>query len=151
MEELIEKYDNFNKAYLALGRAIEIDKKLKTIDLHGIDGDELFSAGIIQHFELAYETAWKFLKVYLLTSNQKEVNSPKDTFKACLTHNVLPVTIVNNLILLADARNETTHIYSKILAREICNDIIKHYEVLGKVLALTKKHAQDFEINLTQR
>ena len=33
----------------------------------GNDSDvaDLLSAGVIQHFELAYETPWKFLKQYL--------------------------------------------------------------------------------------
>ena len=44
--------------------------------------------------------------------------------------------ITNELITLADARNTTTHIYDQILAQEVCNAIVKHYHIFGKILEI---------------
>ncbi len=37
-------------------------------------------AGTVQHFEMAYETCWKFLKIYLEIKYDVEENSPKSVF-----------------------------------------------------------------------
>jgi len=135
MEALIRKYTNFQKAHQALRRAIAAQQQLhNTIAADSSDLDDLISAGVIQHFEIAYETAWKFLKQYIYDIYNVEVTSPKTTFRACLTHNLLPAETVDELSELADARNMTTHMYDQVLAQEVCNAVIKHYQALGKIL-----------------
>jgi nucleotidyltransferase substrate binding protein (TIGR01987 family) len=135
---LERKYDNFKMAYAALGKAIATQERKDSDDPHDTDAHELNSAGVIQNFEVTYEMAWKFLKVYLEDMHQIVATSPKDVFRACHTHRFLPETIMNELIQLADARNQTTYTYNAIVARAVRDDIVKHYKVLGMVLERLK-------------
>jgi nucleotidyltransferase substrate binding protein (TIGR01987 family) len=134
MEILKHKYDNFKKCYEALGNIIEMQKKLNDIAATNPVADDLFNAGVIKHFELTYETAWKFLKQYILEVYNQDLSSPKPVFRACDVHKILPQYIVNELIMLVDARNATTHIYDQVLAREVCNSIVAHHRVFGMIL-----------------
>jgi nucleotidyltransferase substrate binding protein (TIGR01987 family) len=134
MEILKHKYDNFKKCYDALGNIIEMQKKLNNIALENPVADDLFRSGVIKHFELAYETAWKFLKQYIADVYHQDLVSPKAVFRACEQYQIFPQQIVNELITLADARNTTTHIYDQVLAREVCNSIVAHHRVFGIIL-----------------
>jgi nucleotidyltransferase substrate binding protein (TIGR01987 family) len=122
---LRHKYDNFKKCYESLGKVIQLQEQLElNADSNPIMQD-LIIAGVIKHFELAYETAWKFLKEYLAYKYNCEAASPKPIFRECDKYQIFPQRIVNDLITLADARNSTTHIYNQILAQEVCSSIVK--------------------------
>jgi nucleotidyltransferase substrate binding protein (TIGR01987 family) len=138
MEDLNHKHDNFKKCYEALGKVIALQEQLEYIAMDNSTAEDLFTAGVIKHFELAYETGWKFLKEYLREKHNHEALSPKAIFRACQDYRVFPEIMVNDLITLADVRNNTTHIYNQILAQEVCNEIEKHYEVFGKILEMIK-------------
>lgn len=140
MESLDRKYENFKKCYETLGKAINTQNELENMSLNESVQNllETVNAGVIKHFELAYETGWKFLKEYLFITYNKEALSPKAVFRMCEELGLFSQNILNELITLADARNETTHIYSKILAQEVCDSIEKHYEVFGKILDAIK-------------
>ncbi len=72
---LQHKYDNFKKCYEALGKVIELQEQLKISAAANPIMQDLVNAGVIKHFELAYETAWKFLKEYLTyTYDSKETS-----------------------------------------------------------------------------
>jgi nucleotidyltransferase substrate binding protein (TIGR01987 family) len=116
MENLNNKYENFKKCYEALGKSIATQNELESIIQENPLAQNLLNAGVIKHFELAYETGCKFLKEYLLATHNREVLSPKTVFRACEEFQLFPKVMINELITLADARNETTHIYSQILA-----------------------------------
>lgn len=100
--------------------------------------EEVLSASVIKHFELAYETGWKFLKEYLQHIHGIEALSPKSAFRGAFSAGILPEKLYQELNQLADARNTTTHIYDQILAREIAQDIIKHQKSLEQLLQLCK-------------
>jgi nucleotidyltransferase substrate binding protein (TIGR01987 family) len=136
VDALKRKYNNFKKCYESLGKAIATQKLLENISRENSDARNLFSAGIIQHFELTYETAWKFLKQYLAVIHGSNAASPKQVFRECEMYRLFPPHITNEFITLADARNTTTHIYDQILAQEVCDSIIKHHEAFGKILNL---------------
>jgi nucleotidyltransferase substrate binding protein (TIGR01987 family) len=93
---------------------------------------------VVKHFELAYETGWKFLKQYLHVMHNIDVASPKGIFQACLKQEILPESITNQLALLADTRNLTTHMYDIVIAQEVNSEIDQHYAVLGQILKLVK-------------
>lgn len=131
MEILNEKYQNFLNAYNSLGRSLEVQKQLQAIAAKNSDLQDLFIAGIIQHFELTYETAWKFLKQYLKHVHGVDIASPKAVFRSCREMNVLSEPVVNELLELADIRNVTTHVYDRLLAQEVCLSIEKHYKIFG--------------------
>jgi nucleotidyltransferase substrate binding protein (TIGR01987 family) len=143
MEELNEglrhKYDNFKKCYEALGKVIHLQDELIMSTISNPVMQDLINAGVIKHFEIAYETAWKFLKEYLSQTYNCEIpSSPKAIFRECDKYQIFPQIMVNELITLADARNTTTHIYNQILAREVCNSIVDHYKVFGQILQIIK-------------
>jgi len=134
MEILEKKYKNFKKAYISLGKVIEVQKQLSDIAAKNPAANDLFISGVIQHFEITYETAWKFLKQYLMEVHNADIPSPKQIFRACETYRVFPENIVSELIILSDARNTTTHIYDQVLAQEVCNAIVTHYHTFGEIL-----------------
>lgn len=139
MEDLTHKYNNFKKCYESLGNIIDLYKQLiDTVPEDDFVAQDLFNGGMIKHFELAYETGWKFLKEYLSEKYDHEALSPKTVFRACDVYKIFPQTMVNELITLADARNSTSHIYSQVIAQEVCNSIEKHYQVFGKILEIIK-------------
>jgi nucleotidyltransferase substrate binding protein (TIGR01987 family) len=134
MEALSIKYTNFLKAYKALDRAIKVLER----SIHHVPQDmhDTIVAGVIKHFELAYETAWKFLKQYLESALGIEVASPKAVFRACYEYKILPQDVTDNLIKLANDRNLTAHIYDQATAEEICKAVTCHYHALSKVVEL---------------
>ena len=138
MDALENKYDNFKRCYENLGKAIAMQEQLQQIAADNVDAKNLFSAGVIKHFELTYETAWKFLKQHLTAVYGSTATSPKQIFRECEIHKLFSPRVVNDLIMLADARNNTTHIYDQILAQEVCNDIAKHYAGFGVILETIK-------------
>lgn len=131
MEDLKYKYENFKKCYVALGNVIEIQKQLAEIAEESPVAEDLFISGVIKHFELTYETCWKFLKVYLAEKYDCQALSPKAIFRACETYRLFSQMMINELITLSDIRNLTTHIYDQVLARELYHSIEKHYQVFG--------------------
>ena len=96
------------------------------------------SSGIIQHFEVVYETAWKLLKQYLQDIHGIEAASPKAVFRACFSAGIFSEMITNEFIKLSDDRNTTSHIYDQQLARAITQDILKHYEAFGRILDIVR-------------
>jgi nucleotidyltransferase substrate binding protein (TIGR01987 family) len=141
MEKLNRKYENCKNSYEALGKIIITLNEIEAMPLNNSLPQNLIeaiNAGVVKNFELTYETGWKFLKEYLFIIHNREILSPKAVFRACEELELFPQSILNELITLADARNETTHIYSKILAQEVCNSIEKHYQVFGKILEIIK-------------
>lgn len=138
MEDLKHKYENFKKCYETLGEVIQLQQELEATLAENPIAQKLLIAGVVKHFELAYETGWKFLKEYLAQKYNHESFSPKAIFRACDTYRIFPQIMVSELVTLADARNETTHIYNQVLAQEVCDSIEKHYEVFGKILEIIK-------------
>jgi len=134
MEAIKNKFDNFIKTYKAL------DKSMKV--LHRVasqvpeDEHDVIVAGVIKHFELTYETTWKFLKEYIAINHNEEILSPRSVFKACYAYGILPQEITDDLLELVDDRNLTVHIYDHITAEEICSSIAKYYMSLGKIIEL---------------
>lgn len=131
-------YENFKKHYQALCKVIDLHEQLADMASDNPVARDLFNAGVIKHFELAYETGWKFLKEYLAKKYDHVALSPKEIFRSCQSYKMFPQSMLNDLITLADARNETTHIYSQVLAQEVCNSIEKHHQVFGKILEIIK-------------
>lgn len=140
MEGLALKHSTFKDAFNALGRVINTRRRLQQKNPNDSDANDLLSSGVIQHFELAYETCWKFLKEFLEIKHDVKVNSPKAAFRECYELRILPKVLVDELTRLTDIRNETTHTYSQDKAQEVCDDILKHYLAQGNVLEVVNIH-----------
>lgn len=134
MEVIQRKYDNFSRAYNALQRSIKILKNLPPdtpTDLH-----DVIVAGVIKHFELAFEMCWKFLKVYLEVKLQINTTGSKDIFRMCYKYQILSLETTDALLELIEDRNLTVHIYDQATALEICQEIEKRCGAFDKVIEL---------------
>lgn len=134
MEKLKPKYLNFIKACTALDKSINILRALPAET--SSDMRDVVIAGVIKHFELAYETCWKYLKIYLDSKCNIQIASPKETFRACYSNNILPLEVTDSLLELADDRNLTVHIYDQLTAVQICESIEKHRKAFLEITKL---------------
>jgi len=90
----------------------------------------------IKRFEYSIDAFWKFLKEYL---EQKHgitpPASPKGVFKAALDLQVISAVEEEELRLLIENRNLTSHAYNIELAESIAKVIPDHYQVIQKILS----------------
>jgi nucleotidyltransferase substrate binding protein (TIGR01987 family) len=140
MEDLDYKRTNFAKTCAALKKAIITKEQiLQDVSLKENLAEDLVSAGVIKHFELAYETCWKYLKLYLSEIHKVETSSPKSVFQTCFVMKIFSQKLVEELSDLSDIRNQTTHIYDHRMSQRICAQIITYCEVFDQVLQATKE------------
>ena len=89
--------------------------------------NDLYRDGLIQRFEFTVELAWKSLKEYL---EDQGVTITRATPKAVLKDAFAAGVIQDDQIwiLILDARNLTSHIYSEEtaqnIARQVCSDFL---------------------------
>jgi len=108
-----QRFDNYEKAFLLLERALTITAPT-----------EVERGGIIQFYRMAFKLAWKFMKDYLEYQGYT-VNSPRDAIKLAFQANIL-----DDGQLWMDAlsdRNLTTHTYEEIKAIEVVAKIKTDY------------------------
>lgn len=72
-----QRFDNYEKAFLLLERALSIATP-----------SEVERGGIIQFYEMAFELAWKLMKDYLEQLGFT-VNSPRDAIKQAFQVGIL--------------------------------------------------------------
>lgn len=132
MEVLNSKREIFFRAYSTLDgfiKKFELEHdKLDTVSY------QMSLCAVIKQFELTYETCWKFLKEFLRMKHEVEALSPRAVFQACYKQNILTQEIVENLVALADDRNQTVHVYDQVAAQDVVNDINKHYSAFSAVI-----------------
>lgn len=134
MEKLKKKQEKFIKSLHALNRSITVWLK------NDFPEDIMHSlvASNIKHFEMCYESAWKFLQVYLAEKyNQQQINSPKPIFRECFSQGVLDNVTVKKLLDMSEARNATVHDYDEETAQETCNRLHHYYETLKSLERLS--------------
>lgn len=132
------KYENFKKHYKVLSESMAMQATLA----HMIHDDpmlkKVLKAGTVKHFELVYDSGYEFIKEYLAQKHNLEDSSPKALFHTCENHSIFPSVMINELIMLTDARSKTMQIYEEALAQKVCNSIEKHYQVFGRILEIIK-------------
>ena len=109
-----KRFQNYEKAFKRLSRAIEVVKSAPD--------DDLLQSGLVQTYEYTFELAWKTLKDYL-TLEGFEVRSPRETIRQGFQSGY----IMNGedwLQALAD-RNLTTHIYDDEISIRVLKDIFE--------------------------
>lgn len=121
-DELNYSIEKFNKALSKLNIGI---KKAK---------DQLDNDGVIQRFEFTFELLWKTLRLFLLAEGIT-TKSPKEALKESFRFGLIKDEEIY-LDMLED-RNQTSHIYSEEIAREIVRRIKKFY--LSKLTELSKE------------
>ncbi len=86
--------------------------------------NQLDRDGVIQRFEFTFELLWKTLKLLLLDEGII-TNSPKEVLKE--TYRFGLINIESLFLDMLDDRNQTSHIYSEEVSKEIFNRIKKDY------------------------
>ena len=122
-----QRFQNYEKAFKRLSRAIEVVKSAPDDDL-------------LQSYEYTFELAWKTLKDYL-TLEGFEVRSPRETIRQGFQSGY----ITNGedwLQALAD-RNLTTHIYDDEIIIRVLNDIFERYFFLLQDFYVSFKEKAD--------
>jgi nucleotidyltransferase substrate binding protein (TIGR01987 family) len=121
-DELNYSIEKFNKALSKLNIGI---KKAK---------DQLDNDGVIQRFEFTFELLWKTLRLFLLAEGIT-TKSPKEALKESFRFGLIKDEEIY-LDMLED-RNQTSHIYTEEITREIVRRIKKFY--LSKLTELSKE------------
>lgn len=99
MSRIVERIENFNRAYNLFVEAVEAFDKNK----------QLTHMALIQTFEVCYELAWKVLKDYLFL-NGINVQFPREVIKEAFNKEALKNGQI--WIDMLDARNITSHEYN---------------------------------------
>jgi nucleotidyltransferase substrate binding protein (TIGR01987 family) len=105
-------FDHFEKALLTLD--IGLNRHALAPD------DELLRDGVIQRFEYYMDLAWKLIQRYLkseLQIDESYIRSQKDLFREAAK--MAFIADAEKWISHYNARNETSHSYNPITAREV--------------------------------
>jgi len=115
MSDYKQKFKNYENA---------IDRLNEGIEKYDYEND-LLRDGLIQRFEFTFELAWKTLKAIFEDEGLIGLNSPKMVLREAFSAGI----ILNDelwLSMLSD-RNATSHIYSEVIAKNICLNIVNKY------------------------
>ena len=121
-DELKYSIEKFNKALSRLNAGI---KKAK---------DQLDKDGVIQRFEFTFELLWKTLRLFLLDEGII-TKSPKEALKEAFRFGLIKDEEI--FLDMLEDRNQTSHIYSEEISKEIVLRIKKFY--LSKLTKLSKE------------
>ena len=94
-----QRFQNFEKAYMRLKEAMEMEELT-----------ELERNGLIQRFEFTLDLSWKVMKDFLEEQGFVFKPSPKDTLRMAQQSDY--ITYAQELIDGLDIRNELSHDYS---------------------------------------
>ena len=92
----------------------------------------------IKRFEIAVDTLWKYLKIYLEVQKGVVHNSPKPVFRECLRTNILTPQETAAALEMIDARNTTSHIYKEEIAEQISHKLQNYATLMEKIISTTK-------------
>ena len=101
----IQRFENFEKSFLLLKGALEIET-----------ASIVEKGGVIQFFETSFELAWKLMKDYLEFQGY-DVSSPREAIKLAFSSN-----LIENGMLWLDAlmdRNLIVHTYDETMANKV--------------------------------
>jgi len=116
MSRLVERIENFNKAFSILNNAVKAYNNNKT--------EILTHMALIQSYEVTFELAWKVLKDYL-AENGISVYLPKEVIKEAFNKRVIENGQI--WINMLDARNATSHEYKMDKINLILENISSTY------------------------
>ncbi len=107
---------------------------LKLEEIATLSETEIIRDATIQRFEFTFELGWKALRTFLLKVHGIVCNSPKKCFREGLVLELYDATVTEQLLLMVDDRNETTHTYDENRAQKIYENIINQYSGLLRLL-----------------
>jgi len=121
-DELKYSIEKFNRALSRLNAGI---KKAK---------DQLDNDGVIQRFEFTFELLWKTLRLFLLQEGII-TKSPKEALKEAFRFGLIKDEEI--FLDMLEDKNQTSHIYSEEISKEIVIRIKKFY--LSNLIKLSKE------------
>lgn len=108
IEKVLIKIKNFKRALA----------KFEDADFSRDDPNDFYCEGVLLHFSLTFELAWKALKEVMNSHKISEANtgSPREILK--VAYKVGFIHDESSWLLMADARNVLSHVYDEDNARE---------------------------------
>lgn len=118
----IQRFSNFNKAFLQLEKAVELSNERELSDLE--------EQGLIQSFEYTHELAWRTLKDFIHEKGNTKIYGSKDATREAFQLEL--ITDGEGWMEMIKSRNETSHTYNDNTAEAISSNIKEKYFVLFK-------------------
>lgn len=110
-----QRFQNFEKAFIHLQEAVEIQK----------EPSDLEKEGTIQRFEFTHELAWKVMKDFLNAQGIQQIIGSKDACRYAFQNELIDDgTIWMEMI---KSRNETVHTYNENILHSEYDKITKQY------------------------
>ena len=119
----IQRFSNYRKALLQLGKAVDIVSALKSRG----DEDMLMEEGLIQRYEYTHELAWKVMKDYLEYQGISDIVGSRDAIRQTLQAGIIGDERWMDSI---KDRNLTSHNYDDETAQNVLTAIIEVYAPL---------------------
>jgi nucleotidyltransferase substrate binding protein (TIGR01987 family) len=130
VEKLTKKKQQTLAALKTLEEAIHKLSQLKKDDFFYPEVRD----SVIKRFEYSIDTFWKFLRIYLEEKHGViPPVSPKGVFKVALDTQVISDQEEDELRLLIENRNLTSHAYNIELAESISSLVPLHYQVMSSI------------------
>ncbi len=107
-------------AVSALERAVAVANDADTMSNLSDAARETIRAGVIQHFEVAYELCWKFIKRWMANNvGRTAVDgvTRRQLFRLAAEHRL--IDDVEQWMRYHDARNRTSHTYARATADDV--------------------------------
>lgn len=128
----MQRYDSFERAYLLLGKALQVEEP-----------SVIERIGIIKAFEMTFELSWKLLKDYELTEGV-DARSPREVLKQA--YQLKLITDGHGWLDILKDRNLTAHTYKEEIARTIEQSIRnRYYSLIGDLRRLFQEKKAELE------
>lgn len=133
MEKLKIPYQLLNKALDTYKKAFEAIKIAERMDNPILI--EATEDSCIQRFEYCFDSFWKFLKRYLeFYYSVEKINSPRSVFESCVKQKLCSEEQGEQLLVMLEDRNMTTHNYDAEQVREIFPRVLNYYSLMKTML-----------------
>lgn len=111
---------NFNSLRYSIATLEKTLKIAKKIEIENSDRElfEVVRSGVIQNYEVCYESAWKSMKRWI-EENVEEVDGATRRALFIKAFENKPITDVEKWMLFHRARNNTSHVYEEETAEEV--------------------------------
>ena len=109
----------FKKAIDIFECSYDAVKKSPLVAKLPLELQETLRAGIIQHFEFTYESAWKFMRRWLEKNYGNQVDGVTRRELCRLAEESHLINDVEQWMLFHRARNQTSHTYDEKMAAEV--------------------------------
>lgn len=117
----IQRFSNYRKALIQLGKAVNI---VSAVSNSSSDQNDLLAEGLIQRYEYTHELAWKVMKDYEEYQGITDIMGSRDAIRVALRAGILDDDRWMDNI---SDRNLTSHNYDDETAKHIVNNIINVY------------------------